>query len=99
MTKRRRVTPCATWAGEHRLAFRGERAIRVGVWRRLERVEIHGQRVQLLVAVARLGARIGQLTKTSSLGDEIAVACNLLRILIERRVPHQVSNRAVPHES
>src|SRR5580700_2819395 len=65
----------------------------VRIRRRPERVNVESQRIKLLIAVARL--RAGE----ASGGDEITVAGKQLRILIERRIAHQVSDRALAHLS
>src|SRR5262245_2643742 len=95
--ERRRVARGATGALEYSLTAcgKGVELVRVG-WR-LQRIDVDRQRIELLVAVTRVGDRS---TRWKILGGaEVAVSREKLRILIQRGVAHQIGDRSVTNQT
>src|SRR4029453_7427223 len=102
--ERWRVTPCAAFALEYVPAPNGQSVELVGIGRRLERVNVKRECVELLVAVTSLSPLCkepsGQLPDIARYcGNEVAVPRQHVHPLIECGVTHQVADAPMPHES
>ncbi len=91
----------ATLMVEDFLSARSECVELVGIAWRLERIEIHGQRVQLLIAVpATHGNRVCRIRHFVTLDEgrrnESVEAGEHVCTLIQCRVSHQVDDAAMP---
>src|SRR5881409_3976433 len=93
--KRRRMATRASFALKYFLSAFGQSVKLVRIRRGLERIDVQRQRIKLLVAVARLRRRVGQLAEVFSIRNEIAVAPEQLSVLIERGITHEVPDRAM----
>src|SRR5688500_3736632 len=98
--QRWRVAARAALTLEQLLAPRGNGVKRIRVRWRLQRIEIAGERVQLLVAVALRPFRRRDLLKTWAICRyEPRVAGQRISALVHRGVAHHVADRSVDLET
>src|SRR5215510_1448492 len=95
--ERRRVAYGAAFLYKHFLTARSQAIELVRVRRRLERVNVERQSVELLVAVPVASRRVGQGSEVTGRRNESAVAGQIRGALIQRGVTHQVRNRTMPY--
>ena len=79
--------------------MRCQRIKPIGVWRLLERVNKQREGIKLFIAVAGASRRVRKRLELDPTGDKASIPPQILRILVERRIAHEVTDRALLNHS